>query len=73
MMRWFRKQRILFGYARLDRQCAKLGHQDFGCYSVDGSLGDKCGRCGRILWTYSPDDQPEDLPIYQAPSRQTYF
>ena len=54
--------------AKIDRECRKRGHDDFGCWAETGAIGDRCGRCGRILWTWDYG-QELDPPRYQAPSR----
>ena len=51
--------------AAIDRECRKRGHDDFGCYSVTGSVGELCQRCRRIIWS-GRDGEPD---IYQAPAR----
>jgi hypothetical protein len=51
--------------AKIDRECRRHGHNDFGCYSVTGSTGDRCSRCRRIIW-FGRDDKPDS---YQAPTR----
>lgn len=59
--RWWYWQQM----AKIDRQCRKQGHRDFGCYSVTGSVGDICNRCKRIIWA-GRNGEPD---IYQAPTR----
>ena len=54
--------------AKIDRHCRKHGHNDEGCWSMFGEMGDHCMRCGRILWTHQWGDAL-DPPIYQAPTR----
>lgn len=58
--RWWYWQKM----AKIDRECRKRGHYDFGVYSVTGSVGDKCQRCGRILW-----QRRDGTTTYQAPAR----
>lgn len=58
--RWWYWQKM----ARIDRHCTKHGHDDYGCYSVTGSVGELCQRCGRILW-----NGRDGATTYQAPTR----
>ena len=62
IQRWIYWQQM----AKIDRHCAKHGHNDFGCYSVTGSVGELCGHCGRILWK-----RRDGTTEYQKPSRRS--
>ena len=62
--RWWYWQQM----AKIDRECRKRGHYDFGCYSVTGAIGDRCQRCRRILWTWA-GGKKVDPPTYQEPTR----
>lgn len=55
---------------RIERRCEWEGHQDFGCWSEGGSLGDRCGKCERILWTWWPGKQEHQKPRYQPRTRR---
>lgn len=59
--RWLYHRRM----DRIERYCLKRGHDDFGCYSVTGSVGEKCSHCGRILW-----DRRDGTTEYQAATRR---
>lgn len=55
--------------SKLERACAWDGHLDHPCWAESGALGDKCHRCGRILWTSWPGKREHEKPRYQEPSR----
>lgn len=62
-----RVQRWLYHHRmdKIERYCTKHGHDDYGCYSVFGTLGVKCNYCHRILW-----DRRDGTTEYQPATRR---
>jgi hypothetical protein len=72
MRRLWHKWATKLEYWRQDRACAKHGHNDYPCWAETAN-GVKCGRCGRILWTWWLGYRDGQPPQYQKPSRQVYW